>query len=240
MFYRYVSERSGACACGILVHDPTINVEGNRFLLARLQPQGGAGSTPARSPVLPQDPALPLLPTRLDAKNKPSSSPSPYLVLSWLYKQFSILWKVHSWVSESPSSRSSSPLWYLGYLVLSLHVVVQENMCCMAPKRVARGDVQERHTSQESDFSVCPGSQESRQIRGCEAAGQHLVRQSPWSESAGGGTVRAAAGRSVPLGCCFLTQTSWPNPAWLTSPSSWLLLVFTSPGHMARSSEEQA
>ena len=39
------------------------------------------------------------------------------------------LQNVHSWVSESPSSHSSSLLPGLGCVVLSLHVVVLENMC---------------------------------------------------------------------------------------------------------------
>ena len=36
------------------------------------------------------------------------------------------LWKVHLWVSQSPSSHRSSLLQDLGYVVLSLHVTVQE------------------------------------------------------------------------------------------------------------------
>ena len=40
------------------------------------------------------------------------------------------LWKVHWWVSKS-SSQSSSLLQDLGYIVLSLHEVIQENMCCV-------------------------------------------------------------------------------------------------------------
>ena len=38
------------------------------------------------------------------------------------------LWKVHSWFLELPSSHSSFLLQDLGYIVLSVHVVVQENM----------------------------------------------------------------------------------------------------------------
>ena len=59
-----------------------------------------------------------------------------------------LLWKVHLWVPGSPSSGSSSLLQDLGYVVLSLHAVVQGNMCRVTlghggvqggagPKRVA-------------------------------------------------------------------------------------------------------
>ena len=112
-----------------IMHDPTISVEGNRFLFAGFQPWG-AGGTPAQSPVLPQDPALPLLPTR------PKACPEVPHLLSVLKPAaqtvFHPLWKAHSWVSESPSSHSSSLLQDLGYVVLSLHAVVQEHMCRVA------------------------------------------------------------------------------------------------------------
>ena len=48
-----------------------ICVEGNRFLLTGFQ----AESTPAQSPSLPQDPELPLLPERLQARTMLRSSP---------------------------------------------------------------------------------------------------------------------------------------------------------------------
>ena len=68
------------------------------------------------------------------------------------------LWSVHWCVSESPSSRSSSLLQDLGCAVLSLHVVVQENMCCVTldhggvqggtcPKRVTSPHVLQRSRS---------------------------------------------------------------------------------------------
>ena len=48
----------------------------------------GAGNTPAQSPVLQWNPALPLLLSgmRLQAKSMPKSSPYPYLFLSQLHK----------------------------------------------------------------------------------------------------------------------------------------------------------
>ena len=81
-----VNKQTGAQPCGTLIRDPTISVEGNRSLLTGVQPQG-ADNTPAQSPPLPQDPAPPLLPKRLQAKTMPRSSPCPYLFLSRLHKQ---------------------------------------------------------------------------------------------------------------------------------------------------------
>ena len=71
---------------------------------------------------------------------------------------FHPLWKAHLWVSESPSSHSSSLLQDLGYIVFSLHVVGQENMCHVTldhggvqggtcPKRVASPCVLQRSRS---------------------------------------------------------------------------------------------
>ena len=54
---------------------------------------------------------------------------------------FHPFWTVQWWVSESPSSHCSSLLQDLGCIILSLHVVVQENMCCVPLDhgRVQRG-----------------------------------------------------------------------------------------------------
>ena len=57
-----VTDQTRVCPCGTLMHDPTIRGKGNRFLFTGSNLDGGAGSTPAQSPVLPQDPALPLPP----------------------------------------------------------------------------------------------------------------------------------------------------------------------------------
>ena len=85
----------------------------------------GTESTPAQSPPLSQDPALPLLPEGYKRFPIPSSvfSLAAQTVLH-------PLWKVHLWVSESPSSLSSCLRQDLGYVVLSLHVVVGET-CAM-------------------------------------------------------------------------------------------------------------
>ena len=65
----------------------------------------GAKSTLAQNPPFPQDPEPPLPPKRLQAKTTLRSSPSPHLSNSWSHKQNSILWNVHLWVPESPSSQ---------------------------------------------------------------------------------------------------------------------------------------
>ena len=38
---RFVTNQTRACPCVALIHDPTISVEGNRFLLTGVQPCGG-------------------------------------------------------------------------------------------------------------------------------------------------------------------------------------------------------
>ena len=75
------------------LHDPTISVEGNKFLLTGFQPGVGeqAESIPAQGPPLPRDPEFPLFPKGLQAKTTPRSSPSPYLSISWSRKQIPTL-----------------------------------------------------------------------------------------------------------------------------------------------------
>ena len=58
----------------------------------------------------------------------PRSSPYPYLFLSWLHKQVSILFGRCSCGFQSHHPLSSSLLQDLGCIVPSLHVVVQGNM----------------------------------------------------------------------------------------------------------------
>lgn len=47
-----VTEQAGPWPRGALTHDPSISVEGNRYLLTGFQP-GGTESTPAQSRPLP-------------------------------------------------------------------------------------------------------------------------------------------------------------------------------------------
>ena len=71
------------------------------------------------------------------------------------------LWNVHFRVSESTSSHSSSLLQDLGCAVLSLHVLAQENRCCVTldhggvqggtcPRRVASLNVLQKSRSTSS------------------------------------------------------------------------------------------
>ena len=96
---------------------------------------------------------------------RPSTSPAPHQPISPNHaqkfpKSLSVLklavqiglhplWKVHLWVSESPSSRTSSVLQDLLYVVLGLHVVVQGNMCyvTLGHSRVHGGTCPKRVTS---------------------------------------------------------------------------------------------
>ena len=80
---------------------------------------GGDESTPARSPSLPQDLELPLLPKRPQAKNTLRMSPFPYLSLSQSHQQIPILSGMCTCGSGSPSSHRSSLLQNLGYTALS-------------------------------------------------------------------------------------------------------------------------
>ena len=88
---------------------------------------GRAQSTSAQSPPFPWDPALSMLPTRLLAKN--ISQDFSMFFLSHLNPQTILqsLWKL----PKLPSSHSSSLFQDLGYMVSSLYVIVQKNVCCV-------------------------------------------------------------------------------------------------------------
>ena len=62
-----VIEQSEACACGRLMHDPTIGAGRNRgvFIYRDETLEGGAESTSAQSLVLPEDSPLPMLSNKL-------------------------------------------------------------------------------------------------------------------------------------------------------------------------------
>ena len=125
----YVTKQTGARPCGALILDPTISVEENRFLFTGFQTRW-CWEHSSSVLCLSQNPALPLLSKRLSAKTMPRSSPYPHLFLSRLLAQISILFGKCSWcVSELPSTCSSSLLQDTGYIVLSLVVVGQENVC---------------------------------------------------------------------------------------------------------------
>ena len=112
------------------MHDPTISIEGNRFLLPAFQPRGRWEPSCSQPPFLTR-PSTSLVPQKATSQNHVQKFPLSLSVLkSARQADLHRLWNVHLWVSESPSSCSSSLLQDLGYAVLSLHVMVQENMCC--------------------------------------------------------------------------------------------------------------
>ena len=78
-------------------------------------------------------------------------------------------WKVHLSVSESPSPHSSPLLQDLGYVVLSLHELVQESMCHVT---LDHGGVQGRHTSLGSGLSICPSEKQKSAFRSHSSAFQ--------------------------------------------------------------------
>ena len=85
----------------------------------RVSTSGGLGALPLRALLSQETQHFPCSPKGYKPK------PCPKVPLILLHP----LWNVHLWVSESPSSCSSSLLQDLGYVVLCLCVVVQSNMC---------------------------------------------------------------------------------------------------------------
>ena len=134
------------------MNNPTNSIGRNRSLFTIFQPWGSQ-STYFMSPPFPGESALPLFPKRLKGEQKPQMSPFPYLKPA-AQTVLQSLWKV----PKSPFSRSSSALQDRGCVAVSLHVVVQESMCCVTRDH---GKVQERHKSQESGLPMCPESQAS-------------------------------------------------------------------------------
>ena len=94
-------------------------LEGVDFYLQHFN-LGGAQRPLAWSPPFPQDPALPMLPTKLLAKS-PKSLPRSYFKSG---AQFFIVFAL-----RSPFLRSSSFLQDVEYVSISLCVIVQESMC---------------------------------------------------------------------------------------------------------------
>ena len=141
------------------MHDPAISVEGNRYSLIAFQPRQGGWEHSCLELCAPTRPKTSLASGKATGQNHAQKFP-----MSFSFHQpvtetdFHPLWNVHFWVSESPSSRSSSLLQDLGCTILSLHVLVQENMCCVTlghggvqrgtcPKRVASPYVLQRSRS---------------------------------------------------------------------------------------------
>ena len=91
---------------------------------------GGGWEHSCSEPCSLKRPSTSLAPHQAVSQNHAQKFPSSFSVLK-LAAQTVLhpLWKVHLWVSESPSSHSSCLLQGLGCTVLSLHSVVQGNMC---------------------------------------------------------------------------------------------------------------
>ena len=93
-------------------------------------------------PSFPTRPTASVAPHQAISQKQPNSSPYSYLKPA-AQTVLQSLWKV----PKSPSSCSNSLLQYLGYVVISLHVIVQE---CVCPGALGHGEIQERHKSWES------------------------------------------------------------------------------------------
>ena len=101
---------------------------GNRFLFTEFQPQEGYEHS-CLEPSYPIRPSTSLVPLQPTSQNHAQKFPLSVLKLT-VQTNLHPLWKLHWWASKSPSSCSSSLLQNLRYVVLSFHIVVQEN-CAM-------------------------------------------------------------------------------------------------------------
>ena len=104
----------------------------------RVSTSGGLGALPLRALLSQETQHFPCSPKGYEAKHA-QKFPTPLSVLQHAAQtDLRPLWNVHLWVSESPSSRSSSLLQGLGCAVLSLHprVVPVQNH-----PRVVQGNV---------------------------------------------------------------------------------------------------
>ena len=85
----YVTKQTAARPHGALMHDPTISVEGNRFLFIGFQPQGlGHWEHSCLKLCSPTRPSTSLAHHQAISQKMPKRSPYPYLFLSRLHKQF--------------------------------------------------------------------------------------------------------------------------------------------------------
>ena len=128
-----VTEQTGARPHGTLTHDPIVSVEENRFLLTGFQPRGywerfcSEPSSPVRT-------STSLAPEKATSQSYAQKFPVSLSVLTTAVQTDPHpLQNVHSWVSESPSSHSSSLHQDLECAVLSLHLMAQGNMGHVTP-----------------------------------------------------------------------------------------------------------
>ena len=136
----FVTVQTGARQLGTLnLHDSTVCVEGNRFLLTEFQPWGcwEHSSSESSSPMRPRTSLAPQKTTSQTHAQKFPISLSVFKPVT--QTDVHPLWNVHLWVSESLSSRRSSLLQGLWCAALSLHAVVLEPCAmlhCPRAKRV--------------------------------------------------------------------------------------------------------
>ena len=111
-----------------MTYEPTISIKGNGFLLTGFQSWGDRGHSCSEPSFLTR-PRASLAPQKATSQNHTQKFPMSLSALK-LVMQTSLrpLWKVPLWVSESPSSRSSSLLQDLGRAALSLQAVAQGTM----------------------------------------------------------------------------------------------------------------
>ena len=140
----------------------------------------------------------------------PRSSAFPYLSTQ---TDLHSLWKVHLWVSELPSSRSSSLLPDLGCTALSLQVVVQVTMCHVT---LYRGGVQEGTLPKGVSFPRSPD-----RVWACEATGRIL----------GGFRVSQNRHDQSSMSPSSLHQAAWPDLDYKLHSC-----LLTSPSHVAATS----
>ena len=101
-----------------ILHDSTISVEGNRFLLTEFHS--------CSEPSSPMRPRTSLVLQKATSQNQPRSTPCPYLSISQSHKEISILSGMCTCGFQSPHPPSAAVLQDLGCAVLGLHVAVPE------------------------------------------------------------------------------------------------------------------
>ena len=155
------------------MHDPTISVESNRFLLIGFQPWEGVLRALLFTTLLfhsPMRPSTSLGPHQAISQNHMQKFPISLSVLKPAVQTgLHPLWKVHLWVSELPSSHSSSFLQVSGSGVHCTQPPCsgsRRHVLCYPGSWWSPG----RHMSQDSDFSVCPSQK------------QKSVAQYSWSQ----------------------------------------------------------
>ena len=124
----HVTVQTGARPLGTLdLHEPTVSVQGNRFLLTGLQ-SGKVRALLLRALLPHETQNFPGFPKGHVPKPRPEG-PQILIHQSVTPTGLHPLWSVNLWVSELQSSHSRFLVQDLGCTVLSLHVAVQKTIC---------------------------------------------------------------------------------------------------------------